>query len=1396
MRSPNRICRYSVADDPVTRGRTYPASFAQERYWFLSQLHDGSPAFHICRASWVPGAVDVQTLDRCLRALVQRHWILRTSFRLAGGRLVQIVHPDANLHVELIDLACQPVPEREESARKLVLKSVQQTFDVTNGPLVRCEVYRLCPTHHLLLFVAHCLVADQCSLDKLVEELTSLYNAFQQGIVLAPAEDAEQYAEWSQWQREQIEGGSLKAQLSYWSRRLSSPLAVLELPLDHTRPAVQTLIGARQSLQLAHDLTVGIRRLSEETGADTSVILLAAFILFLRRYTSQEDILVGVQVDGRHNVATRGMIGPLANILVTRTPVADNPTFRALLTKVASELGDAHAHQDVPVETLLRALKPERNLGVPPVFQVMYQFDSTSAQTFRFGEIALSPMSLTNLGSVCDLALSPAVSEHHLSLSLDYSPDLFEVRTIQRMLGQCETLLRGIIANPAEGILQLPLLTGDELHQVLVEWNDTSRDYPRNKCIHQLIEESVRRNPAGIAVEYGEQCLSYGELNSYADQLASRLRSEGVGPEVVVPICVERSLEMVIGVLGILKAGGAYLPLDPICPRERLELMLEDCQAQVIVTQPHLREIVSGRNRRLICLNPNGLDDRTAHLKIPACQLTPDNLAYVIYTSGTTGRPKGVMVSHRNVVHSTYARFLEYDQRVESFLLLSSYAFDSSVAGIFWTLSQGGRLVLPSVAQEKSPDDWGRLVCRHAVSHLLCLPSFYALLLQRAQTEELLSLKVVIVAGDACLPELPGEHGRKLPNVRLYNEYGPTECTVWSTLYRLDGKPERATVPIGRPIANTQTYILDQRRQPVPIGVPGDLYLGGEGLTRGYLNQPALTAEKFIPNPFDSERTARLYRTGDRARYLPDGNIAYLGRADSQVKVRGFRIELGDIEAALATHPAVIENVATAREGAHGVKRLVAYVTCRTHSSASELRAFLKARLPEYMVPSAFVFLDSFPRTHSGKIDRGALPAPMPLPTEVGGEFACPTNPVQTHLVEIWEEMLGLHPIDIKSNFFELGGDSLLAALVCLEIEQQLGRFLPLAALVQAPTIEQLAELLQRVAEVGTWSSLVAIQPHGSRPPLYLVHGVGGNIVGYAALARHLGPDQPVYGLQSWGLSGRHTPHASIEEMAIHYLAEISALQPQGPYFLGGLSFGGLVAFEMAQQLHAQGRPVGLVALLDTYFDGKLDCLTPSESLARRLSLTQQRLGGHAHDIRELDWSDFGIYLRDKSHILKTRLASRLRQTARSQQDSRSASISESLQNVREANLLALKRYRPKTYPGGLTLFRATPPEGEELPWDPWTAWRHLAVGGVTLHCVPGDHNTLVNEPHVQVLAEKLKAELEVPGSPTCGRRVQSQAVQDGGPQNQICTPSAEEHFRGGRLTIDNGEYEAACKEL
>jgi aspartate racemase len=629
------------------------------------------------------------------------------------------------------------------------------------------------------------------------------------------------------------------------------------------------------------------------------------------------------------------------------------------------------------------------------------------------------------------------------------------------------------------------------------------------------------------------------------------------------------------------------------------------------------------------------------------------------------------------------------------------------------------------------------------------LPSFYALLLQRGQTEELRSLKVVIVAGEACPPELPGEHGRKLPSVRLYNEYGPTEYTVWSTVYRLDGKPRKDAVPIGRPIANTQTYILDAHHQPVPIGVPGELYLGGEGLARGYLNQPDLSAEKFIPNPFDRERSPRLYRTGDRARYLPDGNIAYLGRADSQVKLRGFRIELGDIEAVLATHPAVIESVAAAPEGIHGVKRLVVYVTCRIDSSASELRTFLKARIPEYMVPSAFVFLESFPRTPSGKIDRGALPAPNLLPTEVGAEFACPKNPVQTHLAKIWEEMLGLHPIDIKSNFFELGGDSLSAALVCLKIEQQLGRFLPLSALVQAPTIEQLAAQLDRVAEVRAWSSLVAIQPHGSAPPLYLVHGVGGNIVGYAALARHLGPDQPVYGLQSWGLSGRHTPHARIEEMATHYLAEISALQPQGPYFLGGLSFGGLVAFEMAQQLHAQGRPVGLVALLDTWFEGKLDCLTRSEALARRLRLMQRRLGGHVHHIRELHWSDFGTYFREKGNILKTRLGSRLWQTVYRQQDSRGASISESLQNVREANLLATKRYQPKIYPGRLTLFRAGPPVTEELRWNPWTAWRCLAVGGVTLHFVPGDHNSMVREPHVKVLAEKLRAVLEAARSPT-----------------------------------------------
>ena len=651
--------------------------------------------------------------------------------------------------------------------------------------------------------------------------------------------------------------------------------------------------------------------------------------------------------------------------------------------------------------------------------------------------------------------------------------------------------------------------------------------------------------------------------------------------------------------------------------------------------------------------------------------------------------------------------------------------------------------MLPLAAQESNPAEWGRIVAPQAVSHLLCLPSLYSLLLETGQPEELRSLKVVIVAGEACPPHLPGEHRRKLPRVRLYNEYGPTECSVWSTLSRLDGKPGRHTVPIGRPIANAQAYILDVGRQPVPIGVAGELYLGGEGLARGYLNQSDLTADAFIPNPFDDARSPRLYRTGDRARYLPDGNIAYLGRADSQVKVRGFRIELGEIEAVLSTHPAVIESAVTAPEGSQGAKRLLAHVTCRSNSSASELRAFLKARLPEHMVPSAFVFLDSFPRTPNGKIDRAALPAASPLPTEVPGEFASPTNPVQAHLARIWEKMLGLYPIDIRSSFFELGGDSLMAALVCAEIERQFGRTLPLSVLVQAPTIRQLADLLDRAAPAGAWSSLVAIQPSGSQPPLFLVHGIGGNIVGYGALAHHLGPDQPVYGLQSWGLGGCHTPHARVEEMAAHYVAEISALQTEEPCFLGGFSFGGIVAFEMAQQLHAQGRPAGLLALLDTDYGGKLDCLTRSESLARRLRLTQQRLSSHARDIRELQWSDLGTYFRKKGQILKTRLADRLRQTVCRPQNSLSSSISESLQEVQDANLLAARRYRPQIYPGGLTLFRAGPPVAEELKWDHWSAWRRLAVGEVTVHFVPGNHDTMLREPHVKVVAEKLKALLE-----------------------------------------------------
>lgn len=873
--------------------------------------------------------------------------------------------------------------------------------------------------------------------------------------------------------------------LAYWKQRLAGAPTALELPTDRPRPPVPTYRGSMRPFALSKRLTDAIKALSRQEEVTLFMALLAAFDTLLYRYTGQDDLLIGTSIVGEN----QGLMGFFHNTLALRADLSGNPTFRELLVRVREVIGSAFAHEDVPFEYLVKELQPELNLGQNQLFQVKLTLEP-ALPVLSSGWTLTQKDGETDTAKF-DLALELDDRPEGLTGRFKYSTDLFDAATIDRMVGHWQTLLEGIAADPERRLSELPLLRETERHQLLVEWNATSAEYPRNMCIHQIFEAQVERTPDAVAVLCEGAQLTYRELNQRANQLAHHLQRLGVGPEVLVGLCVERSLEMVVGLLGILKAGGAYVPLDPAYPKERLAFMLEDTQIPVLAMQERLQESLPKHGAKVVYLDTAWEAIAQESASNPIGEVTAGNLVYVIYTSGSTGKPKGVLVTHQNLVHSTCARMTYYRTPVAGFLLLSSFAFDSSVAGIFWTLCQGGMLVLPQKDLEQDPSQIAGVIAHNHVSHVLSIPSLYSLLLTRAKPQQLESLQVVIVAGESCPRELPDRHHALLPRTALFNEYGPTEGTVWSSVYEFRFQGLGTTVPIGRPIANTQIYLLDRHLQPVPIGVPGELYIGGAGLARGYLHLPGLTAEKFVLHPFSSEPGARLYKTGDLARYLPDGNIEFLGRLDHQVKLRGYRIELGEIEAVLSQHPAVQEVVVVPREDGPGDKRLVAYVVPQREQNptSSELRRLAQERLPDYMVPSAFVLLEALPLMPNGKIDRRALPAPGRSRPQMDNTFVAPTLLIHQQLTEIWEDLLDTRPIGIHDNFFELGGHSLLAVRLVDRIEQVWGRKIALTTLLDGPTIERLAYDLTQSEDADRVSAQSTVQADGSKRPDFSSHG-------------------------------------------------------------------------------------------------------------------------------------------------------------------------------------------------------------------------------------------------------------------------------------------------------------------
>jgi amino acid adenylation domain-containing protein len=1074
-----------------------PLSFAQERLWFLEQLEPGNSVYNICRAQRLTGPLDVVVLTRSINEIVRRHEILRTTFPCIDGVPLQVATPTFLVAIPAVNLQELPPSVQEAETSRIAVDETRCTFNLAMGPLIRAKLLRLGEESHVLLLTTHQIVCDGWSIGVFFRELSNLYDAYSSGKDSNLEDLPIQYSDFAAWQRQWLQGEVLENQISYWQKQLEHSLPALGFSTDRPRPVVQSYRGAREAVVLSEDLAKAVRIFSQRAGVTPFMALLAAFKTLLHRYTGQEDLLVGCPFASRHHLETENLIGSFVNTLVLRTNLQGDPPFSQLLSRVRDTCLGAYAHQDLPFEKLVEELQPARDLSRNPLFQAMFAFQNVSVLSLNLPGLVSEPIDVSTETSKFDFMLSLTDTSKEFAGFFEYNTDLFNRSTIERMIGHFKMLLEDILAEPDKPISALALLTETERHQVLVKWNETQADYPRASCIHELFEAQVERTPEAIAVHFEGEQLTYRELNSRANQLAHYLRQLGVGPEKSVGTCVERSLEMVVGLLGILKAGGAYVPLDPAYPRERLAFMLEDAEVSVLLTQQSLiedggwriedsesRSSILNHRSQVVCVDRDWETINRENGNNVNSGGRANNLAYVIYTSGSTGTPKGVQIKHRSVINCLHSIRQQIDLTEKDILLaVTTISFDISALETYLPLTTGAKLVLASRDEALDGSQLRGRLTECGVTAMQATPSTWKLLLDAGWRS---SRNFKILCGGEVLSRSVADQLLE-GGASLWNLYGPTETTIWSTIAKVE--PGENPVLLGRPIANTEIYILDFYLQPVPVGVYGELYIGGDGLARGYFGREDLTAERFLRNPFSDDPNARLYRTGDRARYRSDGNIEFLGRLDDQVKIRGHRVELGEIEAALNQHPAVKETVVVARaRDSSEEKELIGYVVSTQESLVlvDELRRFLGAKLPDYTIPARFLFLDALPLTPNGKVDRNALlPVDGERPSLEQG-FVEPRSEIEELVAQVWREVLKLEKIGVYDNFFDLGGHSLLATRVVARLRTNFSIDLALRKLFESPTVAALAEHIDFLRRHQSGVSVPPIVPVARDRPIAL----------------------------------------------------------------------------------------------------------------------------------------------------------------------------------------------------------------------------------------------------------------------------------------------------------------------
>ncbi|MQT01718.1 non-ribosomal peptide synthetase, partial [Streptomyces jumonjinensis] len=1346
------------------------ASFTQERMWLVEQLsngpdstagpdgRDGSAMYNVHEVFRLRGPLDVAALGHGLSELIRRHEVLRTVFPERDGRPEPSVSPARQLELTTTDLRSEPAALRTERALALVHAEIRRPFDLTAAPLLRASLVRVGENDCYLVVVVHHIAVDGWSMPLLWDDLSAIYRSRLDGREHQLPPLAIQYADFAHWQRKQLTGERLRGRLEYWSDQLSG-VSPLDLPTDRPRGPVRSGRGERITFTVPEELIERLRLMGQRHGATLFMTLLAGFQALLARYSGQSDVAVGTPVAGRNRPELDPLVGSFINTLVIRTDLSGDPGFADLLDRVRRTSVDAYAHQDVPFERLVQELRPERGLDRNPLFQVMFAGLSGAGPELRLPGVEVEQIEVDNGTAKVDLSLVMADRPTGTTGTMAFDTDLFDRASVERLAGHYLRLLDGASSDPERPVSRLDLLTDAERTRLLVETNATDAPIPSDLCVHELVERQARLTPDAVAVRCGDQRLTYQELDRGANRLARYLRDRGAGPERLVGVCLPRSADLVTALLAVLKSGAAYLPLDPDLPARRLSFMLADAEVPLLLTERSLAGRLPESGAAIVWT------DTEAHLiaarseePLPAAA-APANLAYSIYTSGSTGRPKAVLVPHEGVVNYLVVRGRQLDLSGSDVVAsVASISFDVLVPQVFMPLAWGASVVIAPPEVAVDGPRLAEMMREFGVTTLMATPATWLLLLDSGWQGGRFQ---AICVGEPLQPQL----ARRLLGVvsTLWNGYGPTEASVGCVTREVDAERDLdrsgGSVPIGRPLGNLRIHLLDQAGAPVPVGVPGEIHIGGTGVTRGYANRPGLTAERFVPDPYRSGE--RLYRTGDLARYLPDGNLVFLGRTDEQVKIRGYRIELGEIETALCAQPGVARAAVTVR-GSGADAELAGYVVWQDRSGdPAGLRHALRETLPEFMVPATLTALDRIPLTTNGKVDRGALPAPAPRGHDVS--VLPPRDLLELRMTRIWERVLGVPRVGVRDGFFDLGGHSLKAVELVEAIRRELGVTAPLSTVFRHPTVEGLcAELPTAPAALRQLVVPLAEGDQG-QAPLILVYPQGGDVCGYLHLAGLLTAGRPVYGLEAVGYNTDEQPLATVEQQAERCLRELRAVAPDGPYLLAGWSFGGLVAFEMARLLESEGSPPEFLGIIDVGAPGSMsgpgdramnrpgdhavnrsDERDTSRSGDRDTSRPDDRdtsgaarfaiaAGVPARDVDDLDERDvLSLLLRD-AHT-RERLPARVR----TEQMRR-------MMRVFTANGDAVTRYRPTARlrtPIHLFMSTGTHPTLTGPAVVP-ALWRERTEGALSVVEASGNHHDMLSPPHVASFADALSAILE-----------------------------------------------------